>query len=144
MKRLITALVALFAIGCGYDIDPRAAGYVAKFEFYTGVPANLDIKFGVTPPLFLGYCKDREFGIDEITLSPDLLGGNPNILEAVIYHELGHCALGYKDYDKPIGPCKTSLMHPNAISASSDCFARNWPLHIRALVTGYPPITSEE
>lgn len=92
-------LILIFLVGCGTKIegviDPAFISYAQDFELKMGVSiSSISISFAPQKYPVLGVCKIRNM-ISDIEIDPvawNKMSGQGK--EQLIYHELGHCALG--------------------------------------------------
>lgn len=97
MKKLMILMLLLSACGKKIEgvIDPTFTSYVQDFEMKIGVEVNgVSIRFKPQTYPVLGVCKSGG-EIAEVEIDPTQWEKMNDIgREQLIYHELGHCALG--------------------------------------------------
>ena len=75
-----------------YELEP----YVAKFETEWGKQISFKVTMEITPHPSVGHCQIFIDGSKIVRVHPDYFRNSLNDLqkEQLVFHELGHCALG--------------------------------------------------
>jgi len=123
------ALLALLVCACGKPVfvDPRAEPYAKRFTEATGVDASgVSIAIVAMTGPYIGYCDGGPTSVDPpvVELSEEYWNDNPQDYprEALVFHELGHCAMDLPhDTTRVIWHGESvaaSIMYPHAIGST--------------------------
>ena len=126
-----TLLVLSLLIGCGRDNSPLLMTYTNDFVAEAasrGVSIDLDkmlsIRYGKTSKGADGTCKRLKLtGQYEITINKRILNADNYTrlhIKALVFHELGHCALGL-DHSED-----SSVIMYRSIIQSKQYYENNW------------------
>ena len=126
-----TLLVLSLLIGCGKDNSPLLISYANEFiaeGAKRGVSVDLNkmlsLRYGKTSAGADGTCKRfKPTGQYEITINKRILNAANYTrlhIKALVFHELGHCALGLKHSGD-----NNIIMH-RSITRSQRYFKDNW------------------
>lgn len=79
-------------VGCGKApiVPPEVLPFVQEFEAQTGVSVDVEWSFEPLPPPFVGTCGGGKIKLDPTSWEK----ASPEQREVLVWHELGHCALG--------------------------------------------------
>lgn len=117
MKLIKVVCLALMLSACGKKeavVDPELSEYAMRFEREMGVTTEgINMGFGSLKSPSVGLCSIKN-GEVRITIDRafwDTIGEEQR--EHLMYHELGHCAMGL-DHDNSImgNNCPKSMMYP--------------------------------
>lgn len=117
MKLIKIVLFALALSSCGKKpiiVDPELLEYAVRFERDMGVSTDdINMVFGKLEGSKVGLCSIKN-GVVKITVDKEYWATIPELQrEALMYHELGHCAMGLEhDEAKIENGCPRSVMFP--------------------------------
>lgn len=121
MKHLICLILCSFFVACGQGfekdpaiVDAELLPYSKRFEQEIGVSTtDISIVFDNLDDDTVGLCIIRPGGNKIIIDLKFWQKSKAHIREEVMYHELGHCAMGL-DHDKSVfnNNCPKSIMYP--------------------------------
>lgn len=135
MRSILVVLFFIFLVGCDKgevrrynSTDDVFSSFVTSFiddyKSFTGKQINFDVAInfygeGEAGFMVLAHCYVYSTKKNEILIDPDRWETLSEVdKKALIYHELGHCALGYDHRDDMIpvgeGEIKASIMHTSS------------------------------
>lgn len=119
MTNLLKLLcLALSLSGCGpvpdSQIEPDLAHYVATFEQAWGSKVNFPVSQAVIDPQFGGVCYNMNSPSRHVVINATYWSSlSESAKEQLIFHELGHCALGRQHRgDVNAAGSPASIMYP--------------------------------
>jgi hypothetical protein len=136
----------LLLISCGKQpyieqhytsVEPDIEPYFNRFHEKVGInPINISAEFEVLPKPTVGQCLTYSNGVRVIQIDPVYWAmANDDQKEILIFHELGHCALGLGHNANLDGQgCPVSIMYPNTFGTSW-CYIYNKPYYFQELAS---------
>ena len=117
--RTVCLILVIFLAGCGRFYPPTVINkdflpYVQSFEDLWGHKVKFSVIYGDVPDEYIGVCKTWSDGHKEVHIDKEWWESeytNDTERLVLIYHELGHCALGRGHLDGFTGGKPTSIMN---------------------------------
>lgn len=144
--KYVYCLLALFLVGCGkpetvkaytVSVDANLVPYLDKFTQDIGVGTD-GISAGFTSLTLptIGQCLVYDNGVRAIQIDKTYwASANDNQKEQLMFHELGHCAMGLQHIPDLNGyGCPVSIMYPYEFG-ESPCYTTNKPYYYGELAS---------
>lgn len=139
VKSSLTSILLVLA-SCGVNpgpvvVDETFSPYIQRFETEIGVSADgISMQFGNLEKDYVGVCSiswvEKSVTIDKTFWEQS----NESQKEELIYHELGHCAMGLEHDEglRPVSNCPKSIMYPEMLGGCYPAFVEYYKEELRS------------